>query len=136
MPTTNAGYGIFLWPKVVSVNSSKPETSPLLAELFGSIPLMTYNCRQAIKADALNTLRILTTANYCANNHLFRIVLETKYKCNNWTPYIWRVISDKIKPKIFGRNFFLGRVNFTPQTFLRVNFTPQILYFTTQMFEG
>ena len=49
---------------------------------------------------------------------------------------LWRVISAKIKPQIFGCNFFGGKVNFTPQTFLRVNFTPQILYFTTQMFEG
>ena len=40
-----------------------------LAELLGSMPLMNYNFRQAIKADALSTLRILITANYCANNH-------------------------------------------------------------------
>ena len=46
---------------------------------------------------------------------------------------VWRVISAKIKHKNLGRSFFLGRVNFTPQTFLRVNLTPQILYFTPQI---
>ena len=41
------------------------------------------------------------------------------------TKIVWRVIRAKIETKILVVIFF-GRVNFTPE----------ILYFTTQMFEG
>ena len=54
------------------MNSSKSKSSPLLAELFGSILLMAYNFRQTIKAGALNTLILVTTANYCAKKHICR----------------------------------------------------------------
>ena len=49
---------------------------------------------------------------------------------------VWRVIIvPKLKQKLLAV-IFVGRVDLIPQTFLRANFTPQILYFTTQMFEG